>query len=620
MQELKEAYASTTNYRKRLSILTLSPYTIDTTARFFGASIYMVKRARLLRQSSGVLADSGKDSRGHRTTEMDKRKVETFYMSDEVSRMMPGKKDYVTIRRGDGHKEKVQKRLVLGTLREIYQLYKKDETNPKIGFSRFAALRPRNCVLAGSAGTHSVCVCTYHQNPKLLAAALGLGNLTLDDLFEHCVCDKNLRECMMAACNDCPGEDGVYHFLKTATRRDGRADSGSRGGGDEGGGSGGWDREGGGDGGGGSGSGGGGSGGGDGEGGGAGGDGDGSSDHDTDGGDGDGGSESHAGSGDSGDGGDVGGDIAVSQDDDDDDDDDYDAEVRYKQWVTTDRCTLEERIERHDDCLRSLSKQIRTLTVHHFRAQTQSAYFARMKETVPDGEVIVHGDFSENLAFIAQDAAQGFHWDRSQCTLHPFVAYWRTGGELRHKSFCCICADMKHDPAMVHVFSTEVLKRIKTLVPCVTKIHYFTDGCAAQYKNRFNFVNICHHEEDFGLKCEWNFFATSHGKGACDGIGGTVKRAAYQESLRRPYANQILDVDTLYQYLNDFSSTIEIIHVHSSKVADVRRATKARFADAVVIRGTQRYHRYVPVSQDSISVHELSVDPGHTVRVKRRRN
>ena len=32
---------------------------------------------------------------------------------------------------------------------------------------------------------------------------------------------------------------------------------------------------------------------------------------------------------------------------------------------------------------------------------------------------------------------------------------------------------------------------------------------------------------------EWIFFATSHGKSPCDGIGGTLKRVAYQESLKQ---------------------------------------------------------------------------------------
>eukprot|EP00731_Ephydatia_muelleri_P014605 Em0008g325a len=44
------------------------------------------------------------------------------------------------------------------------------------------------------------------------------------------------------------------------------------------------------------------------------------------------------------------------------------------------------------------------------------------------------------------------------------------------------------------------------------RIIYMSDGCAGQYKNCYNFTNLCHHEEDFGIPAEWHFFATSHGK------------------------------------------------------------------------------------------------------------
>ena len=67
------------------------------------------------------------------------------------------------------------------------------------------------------------------------------------------------------------------------------------------------------------------------------------------------------------------------------------------------------------------------------------------------------------------------------------------------------------------------------------KVFYFSDGAALQYKNRKNFINLCHHELDFGVPDEWHFSATSHGKGSCDGVGGSVKRLAARASLQRPH-------------------------------------------------------------------------------------
>ena len=44
-----------------------------------------------------------------------------------------------------------------------------DHPGVKDGLTKFMELRPKNVVLAGANGTHNnVCVCTLHQNVKLL--------------------------------------------------------------------------------------------------------------------------------------------------------------------------------------------------------------------------------------------------------------------------------------------------------------------------------------------------------------------------------------------------------------------------------------------------------------------
>ena len=54
--------------------------------------------------------------------------------------------------------------------KEAYHQFKTQHPNVKVGFSKFAELRPKECVLAVPVGTHSVCVCAIHQNVKLMMA------------------------------------------------------------------------------------------------------------------------------------------------------------------------------------------------------------------------------------------------------------------------------------------------------------------------------------------------------------------------------------------------------------------------------------------------------------------
>lgn len=52
-------------------------------------------------------------------------------------------------------------------------------------------------------------------------------------------------------------------------------------------------------------------------------------------------------------------------------------------------------------------------------------------------------------------------------------------------------------------------------------------------------LNTWRHKKYFDTysDTEWHFFATSHGKGPCDRVGGTLKRTAALVSLQRPLEN-----------------------------------------------------------------------------------
>ena len=55
--------------------------------------------------------------------------------------------------------------------------------------------------------------------------------------------------------------------------------------------------------------------------------------------------------------------------------------IKYKQWVSTDRCNLIENIEHFDQFIDSLCKKIVALTCHHFTEKKQSEFLKYLKET-----------------------------------------------------------------------------------------------------------------------------------------------------------------------------------------------------------------------------------------------
>ncbi len=63
---------------------------------------------------------------------------------------------------------------------------------------------------------------------------------------------------------------------------------------------------------------------------------------------------------------------------------------------------------------------------------------------------------------------------------------------------------------------------------------FFSDGAVSHFKQRFLFHNITYFEEDYGIETTWDFIATSHGKGAVDGIGGHVNQLVSKREENRP--------------------------------------------------------------------------------------
>ena len=143
--------------------------------------------------------------------------------------------------------------------------------------------------------------------------------------------------------------------------------------------------------------------------------------------------------------------------------------------------------------------------------------------------------------------------------------------------------------------------------PSLKKIKYFTDGSGAQYKNKKNFANLCAHNIDFdGLDAEWHFFASCHGKSACDGIGGTLKRLARLASLQRSVSNQITTPQDLYKWASENVTGIKSFYVNSESVSLNEQSIERRMNEAIAVKGTRSFHCYIPNNSFQIKAYPLS--------------
>lgn len=501
--KLKDRFKESNEVADKVKILSLVPqsWSILKTCEEFGASQYLVKNTRKLVKKYGILPGiEKKKSRklSHGTVEM----ITHFYENDNHSRICPGKKDFVSHRKENGEKEQKQKRLILCNLKELYQYFRTEHPDVKIGFSKFAELRPKWCILAGASGTHSVCVCVAHQNVKLMIDGAKL-NIDYKDILESMVCDMKSESCMFDECAQCSGSQIVHDLMELEF-------------GDE---------------------------------------------VDT-----------------------------------------FEDNITYKQWVATDRADLITITKSREEFTEDLICKLVSLKKHHFVSKTQSNYLKDLKRNLESMECIVIGDFSENFTFIVQDEIQSFHWVNEQATLHPFVIYYRDPSEniVVSKSYCFISDYMYHNTLAVYAFQKRLVSEISASLPFIKKIIYFSDGASGQYKNKKNFINLCYHNYDFHIEAEWNFFATSHGKGPCDGIGGTVKRLVSKASLQRVTSGHILDPETMFNFCKSNITGIVFFYLKQNDIIIATSHLHDRFENAQQVPKTREKHRFVPLDTQRI--------------------
>ena len=249
-------------------------------------------------------------------------------------------------------------------------------------------------------------------------------------------------------------------------------------------------------------------------------------------------------------------------------------EIEYKQWTTTDRSQLQTFIQSTDEFIERFLGSLKTLTRHDFIAQEQAKYLDWKKSNLSDREFLVIGDFSENYAFIRQDAAQGYHWTNSQATLHLLFFYYKYEENLCHGSYVLLLECKTHDRIAVHLFQHKLIIFLKV-----------------------KYVYIL---------AEWHFFATSHGKGPCDGVEGTVKHEAAKASLQCQYHDQIMTTYQLYTFAKQNIHGISFEYLTANDWQIESTILKERFLNAKTIPGTQKLHCFKLLSRNELQVQNYS--------------
>ena len=130
--------------------------------------------------------------------------IRTFYERDDNSRLMPGKRDTVTLK-----KLKKQKRLLSDRMAILHAKFRYEHSEIDVGYTTFCRHRPF-WVVVPKLENRDTCMCKRRSNVELMAKKLHqegiIPSTRPSDQYDHLVCDRHNKECMYGTCDKCEGK------------------------------------------------------------------------------------------------------------------------------------------------------------------------------------------------------------------------------------------------------------------------------------------------------------------------------------------------------------------------------------------------------------------------------
>ncbi|CAF0830692.1 unnamed protein product [Adineta steineri] len=424
-----------------------------------------------------------------------KKLVIEFYHRDDISYQLPGKRDCISIKDDNGNSTTVQKRILLLTIREAYQLFltEYDNANTKLSLTSFYDLRPLD-VLLQSHMSHRNCLCSYHENVNLLIKPLSKyircpGLKSLQEFSAALVCCETDENCMFGRCSLCENNfnNNIAKYVIDSTQV-----------------------------------------------------------------------------------------------------------INWYQWVLKDGYSRKVEFNGTvEDCLAILKSKIGQFLTHVFIKRQQASYFEKMK-TISNNEIIcLQIDFSENFRIDVQDSIQSAYFSKNAVSLITCYAWCSNIGY----SFVYVLDNLTHDKYCISTALEHLFSKLKQQCQQLKEIHVFSDGATQQFKQKYLFRNLCRLAEDFQIELSWNFFATSHGKGVVDGIGGTGKRFVYKAVLSGQQCRSAADFVKIAQ---SKTSSINFFELEESLIEQSKTKMEPIFQSTRTVPETKKIHSVKVIGNNTI--------------------
>jgi hypothetical protein len=118
------------------------------------------------------------------------------------------------------------------------------------------------------------------------------------------------------------------------------------------------------------------------------------------------------------------------------------------------------------------------------------------------------------------------------------------------------------------------------------------------------FYAVANHPRLYGVQASWHYFEAGHGKGACDGIGGVVKRTA-DTALKSGKVN-ITNGKDFYEWGLKLDSKIKYEFIERTEYEEAKEKNDVRQKHLNKVKGTLEVHAVVGVNEHEVMVRDTT--------------
>lgn len=268
-------------------------------------------------------------------------------------------------------------------------------------------------------------------------------------------------------------------------------------------------------------------------------------------------------------------------------------EICYKDGKKTTKLRLHEKKTGKKEFMKELLEELPDFRDHCHRVGVQFTQVRLLKNRLePEIEATCQLDYAENWKAKYMEEVTSAYYDKNQITVHPMVVHTKdVQGKVNVKSYVGVTDVTNHSVSTTFAFIKALIPQIKEDYPRLQALHFISDSPSSQYRNKYVCNIIARFPALFSLQGSWSWLESGHGKGPCDGVGGSVKSKA--DNLVKTKL-LITNADEFCNEISKQETKMTLIKIDEDDVEKSKEEISKWTTPAV--KGVSNMHTVVPIA------------------------